>query len=369
MHIASLRLQHYRNYEETRVDFSEGINLILGDNGQGKSNLLESIYLLSASKSFRNASDQKLAGWDRDGYLVSATFQAEGDVEYSVAIEYRDRKKNLSINGVREKRISDLIGKVFCIILSFEDIVLVTGPPYLRRGFLDLILSTVDPLYFQTLKVYLHVVKQKNRYLRDASVCEEDILRVWNDQLSETGSYILGKRLELIDYFNCYMVNHAEKLTQFSAPLRLMYRCTIPGIEANDGEEELRGRFDEALISKMYMEMRDRRAACGTHRDDFSLYDGESEIRYFGSVGEARLASIVLKLAQGDYYREKSHILPIILADDILLELDSRNRENVLSLLGKGNQILITTTERLRLPERFSPDRVFHIREEGRIEW
>jgi len=369
LHIASLRLQHYRNYEEARVDFSEGTNLILGNNGQGKSNLLESIYLLSTSKSFRNASDQRLAQWDRDGYLVSAIFQAEGDVEYSVALEYRDRIKNLSINGVREKRISDLIGRVFCIILTFEDIGLVTGPPYLRRGFLDLILSTVDPLYFQTLKVYLKVLKQKNRYLRDAGVCEEDILLVWNDQLSETGSYILGKRLELIDFFNSYMVSHAEKLTQFSAPLRLLYRCTIPGIDERGGKEELRGRFDETLVSKMDMEMRDRRAGCGPHRDDFSFYDGDSEIRYFGSVGEARLASIVLKLAQGDFYREKSHILPIILVDDILLELDSMNREHVLSLLGKGNQILITTTERLRLPERFSPDRVFHIREEGNIEW
>ena len=145
MHIASLRLQHYRNYEETRVDFSEGSNLILGDNGQGKSNLLESIYLLSTSKSFRNASDQKLVQWNRDDYLVSATFHAEGDVSYSVALEYRDRKKNLSIDGIREKRISDLIGRVFCIILSFEDISLVTGPPYLRRAFLDLILSPEGP--------------------------------------------------------------------------------------------------------------------------------------------------------------------------------------------------------------------------------
>lgn len=246
-----------------------------------------------------------------------------------MVLEYRDHKKILSINGVREKRISDLIGQIFCILLSFEDIALVTGPPYLRRGFLDLILSTVDPLYFETLKTYLQVIKQKNRYLRDAVVCEEDLLKVWNDQLSEAGTYILRKRIELIGFFNRYTVSHAEELTQFSSPLRFMYRSTIPGIGEDDGEEDL---------------------------------------RYFGSVGEARLSSIVLKLAQGAYYRDSRHILPIVLVDDILLELDSRNREHVLSLFGKDNQLLITTTERLHLLEIFSPDRVFHIRGEGCIE-
>lgn len=368
MYIASLQLQNYRNYEEARIDFSERTNLILGDNGRGKTNLLESIYLLSTSKSFRNASDQKLAQWGRDGYLVSATFHDEGGGESSVVLEYREHKKILSINGVREKRISDLIGQIFCILLSFEDIALVTGPPYLRRGFLDLILSTVDPLYFETLKTYLQVIKQKNRYLRDAVVCEEDLLKVWNDQLSEAGTYILRKRIELIGFFNRYTVSHAEELTQFSSPLRFMYRSTIPGIGEDDGEEDLRSSFDETLISRMDAEMRVRRATCGPHRDDFSFYDGEEDLRYFGSVGEARLSSIVLKLAQGAYYRDSRHILPIVLVDDILLELDSRNREHVLSLFGKDNQLLITTTERLHLLEIFSPDRVFHIRGEGCIE-
>ena len=369
MHIASLTLKNYRNYEDVQVEFSEGTNLILGANGQGKSNLLESIYLLSTSKSFRNTPDQKLAGWGGDGYLVGATFCSERNISYTVSLEYRDRKKNLNIDGVREKRISDLIGRVFSIILSFEDIGLVTGPPQLRRAFLDLILSSVDPLYFQTLKTYVQVLRQKNSYLRDAEMCDEDILSVWNDQLAETGSYILGKRFELIDYINGYTDIHAEKLAQFSPALTLNYRCSIPEARDQEGRDEIRFRIEEMLVSKMDTEMRDRRAAYGPHRDDFSLYNGESEVRYFGSVGEARLASIVLKLAQGEYYRDKSGTQPIILVDDILLELDSKNRKRVLLLLGEGNQILISTTERPRLPEAFSPDRVFHIREGGRIEW
>jgi DNA replication and repair protein RecF len=341
------------------------MNLILGDNGQGKSNLLEAIYLLSTSKSFRNATDQKLTQWGSDGYLVRAVFYSEGNVPCTLALEYRDRKKSLSIDGVREQRISDLIGRVLCIVLSFEDIGLVTGPPYIRRSFLDLILSTVDRVYFQTLKNYVHVVKQKNRYLRDTAVCDGDVLRVWNHQLSETGSYILRRRLDLIAFFNTFTEFHSERLVQFSSPLNLRYRCSIPGIDEHDGEGKLKEGFNETLMARMDMEMRVKRALCGPHRDDFSFYDGESDMRYFGSVGEARLASIVLKLAQGEYYRNISERKPIMLVDDILLELDGSNREHVLSLLGEGNQILVATTERLRLPESFSPDRVFHVREGG----
>jgi DNA replication and repair protein RecF len=366
--IASLQLQNFRNYEEVRVDFSERTNLILGDNGRGKTNLLESVYLLSTSKSFRRASDEKLTKRGNDGYLVSAAFHGEDSAENTIVLEYRDHRKSLSINGVRERRISDLIGQVFCVLLSFEDIHLVTGPPYLRRGFLDLILSTVDPLYFDALKTYMQVIKQKNRYLNDADVYEGDLLTVWNDQLIRAGFYILEKRIELITFFNGFMSSKREQLKQFSSPPSLIYRSTVPGIGEKSGGEELRTRFEEILLSRMDAEMRHRRAVYGPHRDDFSFYDGESEIRYFGSIGEARLSSIMLKLAQGAYYRELRKVYPIILVDDILLELDTRNRESVLSLFGNDNQLLITTTERPKLPELFSPDRVFHIREEGCIE-
>ena len=369
MYIASLQLRNFRNYEGIGVDFSERTNLILGDNGRGKTNLLESIYLLSTSKSFRHASDEKLIQRGHEGYVVSAAFHGEDGTESTIALEYRDHRKSLSINGVRERRISDLIGQIFCVLLSFEDINLVTGPPYLRRGFLDLILSTVDPLYFNALKSYMQVIKQKNRYLRDADIPEGDLLSVWNDQLVKSGFYILERRIELIAFFNRFMRSQREQLKQFSSPLSLIYRSTVPGIGEDGGGEVLMRRFDEMLISRMDAEMRLRRAVYGPHRDDFSFYDGESEIRYFGSIGEARLSSIILKLAQGAYYRELRGVLPVILVDDILLELDTRNRESVLSLFGRDNQFLITTTERPRLPEFFSPDRVFHIREKGCIEW
>jgi len=369
LYISSLHLQNFRNYEETQVQFSESSNLILGDNGQGKTNLLEAIFVLCTSKSFRHISDRKLARWGTDEYRISGDFQRDSDASVALALEYRDRKKTLTVNGNLEERISSIIGQVYSVLLSFEDIALVTGPPFERRAFMDLILSTSDRLYFSYLKTYIKVVKQKNRYLSDAARVDTALLAAWNDQIVHTGSYILGKRMELVEFLNRFILEHEEVLKQFSAPLRLEYRPTVKDLSVRSTDEEVRERFDEQLISHMDAELKMGHALYGPHRDDFSFSENKSEIRYFGSVGEARLASIMLKMAQASFYRTVRDVRPIILVDDILLELDNSNRERVLSLFGIDHQILITTTEGTRLTEFFSPDRVFHISNKGKIVW
>jgi DNA replication and repair protein RecF len=364
LYILSLYLKDFRNYRESRVEFSEKTNLILGNNGRGKTNLLESIYLLSTSKSFRRISDQRIKRWGTDGYLIQGRFH-NGAGETSISLKYADRRKQLAVNGVKESRISDIIGHVYTVLLSFEDTALITGPPYLRRGLLDLILSTVDPLYFDTLRTYMHAVKQKNRYLSTAEKFDAALFDAWNDALVDAGSYIIERRMFLMEFLNRFLLDRAGELAQFSTPLQLRYRSSIQ----DDYGDSVRERFAAQLAAKVDTERRLRRAAYGPHRDDFAFHDNRSEIRYFSSIGEARLASIVLKLAQASYYESKRGIRPILLVDDIFLELDSANRERVLSLFGGENQILVTTTERPRLPEIFSPDRVFHLGGDGSVEW
>lgn len=368
MHIESLYLKNFRNYPEERVFFSEKTNLILGNNGQGKTNLLEAIFVLSTTKSFRHASDQKIKRWGTAGYRANGFFVTErGD--FDISLEYMQQKKRVIINGVQEKKLSDIIGYVYCVLFSFEDIALITGPPYLRRGFLDLILATVDPIYFNNLKNYLQLIKQKNRYLRDSAIIDTNLLCTWNEQLAHAGSYILQKRVTLIHFINLFIEEDATGISQFTGPLKLVYRSTIPDVTPDSSVSNLQDSFIKALEIKMEVERRLQRAMVGPHRDDFSFFVQDSEIRFFGSIGEARLASIILKLSQSSYYRKVKTVHPLILIDDILLELDSGNRERVFSLFGEENQMVITTTERIRLPEIFSPDRVFHISDEGGIEW
>jgi DNA replication and repair protein RecF len=366
LHIASLYLRDFRNYREERLTFSDCTNLILGNNGRGKTNLLEAIVVLTTSKSFRHVSDQKLRRWGAAGYTVRGVFVGEGG-DCDIVLDYSGQKKDLTINGVRENKLSNILGQVYCVLFSFEDILFVTGPPYLRRGFLDLVLATVYPLYYSNLKTYLHLIKQKNRYLVDSENIDETLLSTWNEGLSQTGTFILKKRMELVQFINVYIEQNSDSLTQFSGPLNLHYRSTVPVLSPSVSDSELHTGFMEVLEKKKNTELRLRRAVVGPHRDDFSFLDEKSEIRFFGSVGEARLSSIILKLAQAAFYRETKNVNPLILVDDILLELDSGNRESVLGLFGRGNQILIATTERIRLPEIFSPDRVFIISDKGEI--
>jgi DNA replication and repair protein RecF len=369
VHLTSLHLQDFRNYIDTRVGFSEGSNLVLGRNGQGKTNLLEAIFVLSTSKSFRHITDRKLTRRGAEGYCVTGEFSRDGGEALSVSLAYRDGGKTLTINGSRQERISTIVGQVYSVIISFEDIGLVTGPPAGRRALLDLVLSTTDSLYFETLKAYVHVVKQKNSFLSGTAVADEGLLEVWNDQIVRNGSYLLFRRLELIECFNRYIREHGDAMKQFLQPLTIGYRSTAGDLSGTLSEDELRERFDEALVSSMDRELRMGQSVCGPHRDDFTFSDNRSEIRSFGSLGEARFASIVLKLAQADYYREKGEVHPILLVDDVLLELDSANRRRVLMLFGRDYQLIITTTEKGRLPETFSPERVFHLKEGGGITW
>jgi DNA replication and repair protein RecF len=390
LYISSLRLKNFRNYEEAELRFSRHANLVLGENGRGKTNLLEAIFLLSSSKSFRHISDSRLARRGEKGYTILGEFCTEGGDALSIALEYSPSSKALMINGAREARISSIVGVVYIVLLSFEDITLVTGPPFGRRGFMDLMLSTVDPLYFSTLKTYLQSVKQKNSYLGETAHPDDVMMGAWNEQISASGSYLIGRRMELIGYFNRFMKEHSEVMPQFSAPLNLEYRSTVADIPKGVADipkgvadipkgvadiprgaavEEIRERFNEQLISRMETEFRLRHAAYGPHRDDFRFLDNQSEIRYFGSIGEARLASILLKLAQVSYYRTQRGVRPIVLVDDILLELDSGNRTRVLSLFDEEDQLIVATTENERMPEAFSPDRVFMIHRGGNITW
>ena len=358
MFIESLDLDNYRNYEHARVCFSEGTNLILGKNGRGKTNLIEALFLLATSKSFRKTTDRKLIRRGSSGYRVGGFFNTEhGDVD--IAITWGDGKKRVAVNGETERRISDLIGMVYCVLLSFEDVTLVTGPPALRRSFLDLVLSTADPVYFRNLKTYFRVLRQKNSALGEQRP-DDTMLSVWNERLARTGASVMERRLSFIHFINGYMEDYSAQLAQFESLPRLLYKTSVP----------LKEKEAVSLLREMERikgaEKRMGTSLIGPHRDDMGFLLDGGEVRHSGSLGEARLLSIVLKTAQARYYSLKG-MDPIVLIDDILLELDHENREQVLSLLSKKYQTVITTTERERLPEILSPDRVFTISERGKI--
>jgi DNA replication and repair protein RecF len=360
--LESLTLRNFRNYTDEEFSFSKGKNLILGSNGAGKSNLLEAIYVLSTSKSFRQAVDGKLMRWGCDGYHVRGVFES-ADGRYMIDILLKDNRKQLLINNTPEERISNIIGHVYCVLFYFDDILLVAGPPRVKRGFLDLILSTVDPLYFDNLRRYLTAVKQKSCYLRDADRIDPKLLLSWDEQLAQFGGYIVYKRCELIGFINGFLECSVKERYREGPLFRLRYQTAVTYGEGEHTVRELRDSFARELELRSEREVRYSQCLVGPHRDDISFMDENHDIRYFGSVGEARLSAIFLKLAQAAFYKEMKGVVPILLMDDILLELDSRNMEMVLNLLDSNSQIFITTTEREKLPEILTCDTVFHIKE------
>jgi DNA replication and repair protein RecF len=348
LYIESLHIGDFRNYENADFRFSRGTNLILGKNGAGKSNVIEALYMLSTSKSFRKTADRRILRWGTDEYRLKGEFWTEHGGK-QIELRFSDEGKLLSIDGVGEKRISTIIGHVYCVLYFFEDVYLVSGPPHLRRSFVDLVLSTVDPLYLDSLQRYMNVLRQKNRCLFENVRVDANLLSAWNDQLVEYGSSILRKRLQFIEFVNTTIDRDIDSSGASRAignrccanglvfPYRLRYRTSVklPDIESGcrsaasgksaDGEaaggyspctlggfERAAEAFRRTLDTGGSKEIAARKALFGPHRDDFSFSDGTVDVRHFASIGEARLASIVLKLAQARYYKEKRGVLPIL---------------------------------------------------------
>ena len=236
----------------------------------------------------------KIKRWGTYNYNVKGVFSSENG-EYEIELSYIRDKKRLLINGTPEEKISNIIGFVYCVIFFFDDILLVTGPPKMRRSFLDLILSTIDPLYFEYLKNYMNVFKQKARYLRDSNHVDRNLLKSWNEKLVDSGSYILHKRYSLVSFINSFIEQSVREVFNSRYPFRLIYRTNIPRSKSECSIDYIHSSFTEELERKVDKEIRVSQCIIGPHRDDLVFADEKFDVRSFGSIGEARLSSIILK--------------------------------------------------------------------------
>jgi len=373
--IKRLYLRNFRNYTETELLFSPGYNLVEGRNGRGKSNLVEAVFLLSTSRSYRSDPDRRLVRWGEGGYLVRGLFDREGE-EYELGLAFDGKNKQLYVNGNREERVSSIIGYVFSVLFSQEDSFLIKGPPSRRRSFLDLVLSTVDPLYFDRLRTYLKLVRHKNSVLRTGAP-RADVLEVWNEQLAENGSAIMCSRRRFLAFADRTVGELAARL-ELSGGARLSYAPSVPFLPEqpsaqqapstwDEEGDDLKNAFQEELKRRETRELRLGQAVVGPHRDDFSLVLGGVDLHAFRSAGQARMGSILLRMTQEAYYRKNKGIRSILILDDVLPELDGNNRERVLGLIEPGSQVIVTATARNQVPERIPVDRVLCLDEERGI--
>lgn len=334
MIIESVKLNNFRNYEEMEIPFDKGTNIFHGKNAQGKTNILEAVYLCGTTRSHRQAKDREMIRFGEEEAHLRMKL-VKRDVSYRIDMHLKkSRAKGIAINGVPIRRASELVGLGYFVFFSPEDLNIIKNGPAERRRFMDMHLCQLNLHYIQNLASYQKALMQRNRLLKDLSFHPEyrDTLDVWDAQLVRYGTQVIREREKFISQFAGKVKEIHGSLTGGKEELVLSYdRNTLPG------------QFAGMLVENRTKDERMKMTSCGPHRDDLSFLINDVDIRRYGSQGQQRTTALSLKLAEIEMIREKTGDTPVLLLDDVLSELDSDRQHYLLNSI-KDIQTLITCT-------------------------
>ena len=348
MHLQRLQLYRFRNYASQTLDFGPDANLIMGPNGQGKTNLLEAVTLLGTSKSPRTARDAEMIGWDARECRVwgEVARTVRPDVELEVRLGAEEGKR-VFINKASHARVVDLIGQLNLVAFWVEDIEIARGDPGQRRRFLNTEICQVSPQYCYQLAGYRRVLEQRNRLLKQISSRGTSMggsLPVWNRQLVSYGAPLIDRRREFLERLQVPASEAHRHLTNGAEDLEIVYE---PSFTLQGAVEE---RYDEQLAEGRDEEIRRGVTLFGPHRDDVTFLLNGRDVRTYGSLGQQRSVSLSLKIAELKLVREAIGEEPVVLMDDIFAELDRFRVARLLERVLPGRQAILVTTEAERLP-------------------
>ena len=356
MYISTLELSEFRNFENLNIGFSEGINIFYGDNAQGKSNLLEAMFMISTTKSHRGVKDKDLIRFGKEEAHIK-TILYKGELDYRIDMHLKKgRSKGIALNGSRLKKASDLVGLLNIILFSPEDLSIIKNGPAERRRFLDIELCQLDKNYLNDLSRYTKSVEQRNKLLKEIEKhpAMEDTLDIWDDQLLLNGTRIIERRKKFMDELNEILPGIHSRLTGGKEKLELKY---LPNTEIGYFQKQLRSRRRVDILQKM--------TTVGPHRDDFE-FEGDIDYRRFGSQGQQRTCALSLKLSEIEIVRKITGEDPVLMLDDVLSELDVHRQNDLMTTIG-GLQTCITCTGLDEFVNgRFSMDRIYRV-EEGKV--
>lgn len=352
MIIKSLELADFRNYENLNIEFDRGTNILYGDNAQGKTNILEAIYLSSTTKSHKSSKDQDII---RFGYEEShiRTYLEKEDVEYKVDMHLRKSKsKGIAINGQKIKKAAELLGLLNVVFFSPEDLSIIKNGPSERRRFVDMELCQLDNFYLYNLNHYNKIVNQRNKLLKDLFMNPDlkDTLNIWDSQLVSFGSKIIERRHVFISQLNEIIFDIHKKLSGEKEKLIIKYE---PDVTIENYESRLRINQER--------DIRLKQTSTGPHRDDFSFIVNDVDIRKFGSQGQQRTAALSLKLSEIELVKKIAKDTPVLLLDDVLSELDSNRQNYLLNSIGNIQTIITCTGLDEFVNNRFEINRVFNV--------
>ncbi len=354
MYIESVNLTNFRNYANLEFEPGEGFNILYGMNAQGKSAILESIYLLATSKSHRTSRDMDLIRIGESMARVCADVYrtARNEVTLEVILS-RAEKKTVRIDRAKHPRIGDLVGQLNAVIFSSVDIDMVRGEPSLRRRFLNLEISQVSPRYVYALGRYKRVLDQRNNVLREMKLAGGPAsgLEVWDTQLAAYGATVISRRREFIRFLADGAARLYESLTDGSEKLAVTYKPSLD-MGAAQTEQEVSAAILAALAARREMDVSRGTTSVGPHRDDLALVVNDLPVREYGSQGQQRTVAVALKLAEIDLMIQEVGEPPVVLLDDVMAELDEVRRAKVFELTKDRCQTMVTTTNLMELDER-----------------
>lgn len=355
MIVESVELKDYRNYEFLDMNFNEHVNIIYGDNAQGKTNILESIYMCSTSKSHRGSKDREIVRFGEDESHIKLNVLKHG-MKYRIDMHLKKNKtKGIAVNGIPIKKAVELFGIINIVFFSPEDLNIIKEGPAGRRRFIDLELSQLDKIYLNNLSNYNRIINQRNSLLKDIYGSNQqhllETLDIWDMQLAAYGTKVLERRKEFVRQVNEIISEIHFRLTGGKERLLLTYESSI-------GEMSM----EQALKKNRERDLRMKSTSVGPHRDDLCFLSGDLDIRKFGSQGQQRTAALSLKLAEIELVKRIIGDTPILLLDDVLSELD-KNRQNYLLDSIHDIQTVITCTGLDEfVNHRFSINKIFHVK-------
>ena len=333
MHLAHLRLRDFRNYARLDADFAPGFHLLLGDNAQGKTNILEAIYLMATLRSFRGVGGAQMIRHEQRGYFVGGKIIGQGERE--IKIYWSARERNLSLDGQPVKKLTDYLGVLRTVVFCTEDLQLIKGATRARRRFLDLLLAQTRPDYLPLLQRYMRAVRARNALLKQR-VVDEATLDGFSQELVKLGDEIIRARRELAPKFSPLARLAYRRVSNDAEELRIEYR---PGVKKDFAVELAQSRSRERTY---------RSTLIGPHRDDLQLLLNDKSAAQFGSEGQKRTLAIALKMAQAEYLSGIHGSAPVLLIDDVIGELDVKRRSGFLPLLEQARktsgQVFMTAT-------------------------
>lgn len=362
MFIKKIEFNNFRNYIHLDMNFHKKVNILLGKNAQGKTNLVEAIYLSAIGKSFRTNKDQEMIGFNREYAKVKISAEKQEEI-LEMEIVIKKEGKEVKKEGYKLTKTAEMLDNIYVVVFSPEDLRIVKDEPEKRRKFIDRELCQLKPIYYRNLAAYKKILQQRNALLKEKNI-KEDLLDVWDDSLCEMGVKIIWQRSEFIKKINKISKEIHKEITNGKENLEIIYEASIVYEENLETQKNI---YLNQLKKSRKNDIYKGNTSWGPHKDDLKIMINGIDIRNYGSQGQQRTAALALKLAEVKLIEEEKMEKPILLLDDVLSELDYSRQKYLINSL-QDLQIFITTTEISDFLEKSLQEKTIFKVEEGKVE-